>query len=212
MSKKASMLEKTFGKLFVIRENGKIGPHLAYLCSCSCGNEITVRGCSLRSGNTTSCGCVHKAMVGKLNLKHGMKDSREYSSWQMMNDRCFNPNSTSWDRYGGRGINVCKEWGEFSRFYEDMGPRPEGHTLERIDNSLGYSPDNCRWATISEQNRNTRRTRLVNIDGVTKCVTDWCADFGVNKRTVLNRINRGGWSVEKALSMPPRKITNARAR
>lgn len=212
MSKKADMLEKTFGELFVVREDGKLGPHLAYLCQCSCGNQITVRGYSLRSGNTTSCGCVHKAMIGKLNFKHGMKDSREYSSWQMMNDRCHNPQSKSWDRYGGRGITICEAWKDFNQFYADMGPRPEGHTLERIDNALGYSSDNCRWATVSEQNRNTRRTRLVEINGVTKCVTDWCEHLGINKRTVINRINRGHWPIDKALHTPPRKIATARAR
>jgi hypothetical protein len=210
MSKKADMLEKTFGELFVIRENGKLGQHLAYLCECSCGNQVTIRGCSLRSGNTTSCGCVHKAMISKLNFKHGKKDSREYSSWQMMNDRCHNPQSISWDRYGGRGITVCEEWKDFNKFYDDMGPRPEGHSLERINNSLGYSADNCRWATTAEQNKNTRRTRLVEINGVTKCVTDWCEHFGVNKRTVINRINRGRWPIEKALNTPSRKYATTR--
>lgn len=210
MSKKADMIEKTFGELFVIKENGNLGPHLAYLCQCSCGNQITVRGYSLRSGNTNSCGCIRKGMTGKLNYKHGMKASREYSSWQMMIDRCNNPMSKSWDRYGGRGITVCSAWQDFAQFYADMGSRPEGHSLERINNSLGYSPDNCRWATVREQNRNTRRTRLVEINGVTKCVTDWCEYFGTNKRTVLNRINRGNWPIEKALRTPPRKIARAR--
>jgi hypothetical protein len=210
MSAKAEMLNKTFGRLFVIKENGRLGQHLSYFCQCSCGNQVTVRGNSLRSGNTTSCGCVHKAMIGKLNFKHGLKRGREYSSWQMMIDRCTNQNSKSWNSYGGRGITVCDRWKDFSKFYQDMGERPENHTLERIDNNLGYSPENCKWATVKEQNRNTRRTRLLEINGVTKCVTDWCDYFGINKRTVSNRINRGKWPVELAITTPVNQYSRAR--
>ena len=210
MSRKAEMINKVFGKLIVIQENGKIGNNLAYLCKCSCGNEVTVRGNSLRSGNTSSCGCIHKSFVSKLNLKHGMKKSPEYSSWQMMIDRCTNPKSKSWDRYGGRGITVCNEWKDFKQFYNDMGQRPVNHTLERINNSLGYFAENCKWATIAEQNRNTRRTRLLKIGDVTKCVTDWCEHFGVSKRTVSNRINRGKWPIELAVTTPIRQISRAR--
>jgi hypothetical protein len=210
MSAKAEMLNKTFGRLFVIKENGRLGQHLSYFCQCSCGNQVTVRGNSLRSGNTTSCGCVHKAMIGKLNFKHGLKRGREYSSWQMMIDRCTNKNSKSWNSYGGRGITVCDRWKDFSKFYQDMGERPENHTLERIDNNLGYSLANCKWATVKEQNRNTRRTRLLEINGVTKCVTDWCDYFGINKRTVSNRINRGKWPVELAITTPVNQYSRAR--
>lgn len=210
MSAKAEMLNKTFGRLFVIKENGRLGQHLSYFCQCSCGNQVTVRGNSLRSGNTTSCGCVHKAMIGKLNFKHGLKRGREYSSWQMMIDRCTNKNSKSWNSYGGRGITVCDRWKDFSKFYQDMGERPENHTLERIDNNLGYSLENCKWATVKEQNRNTRRTRLFEINGVTKCVTDWCDYFGINKRTVSNRINRGKWPVELAITTPVNQYSRAR--
>lgn len=210
MSAKAEMLNKTFGRLFVIKENGRLGQHLSYFCQCSCGNQVTVRGNSLRSGNTTSCGCVHKAMIGKLNFKHGLKRGREYSSWQMMIDRCTNKNSKSWNSYGGRGITVCNRWKDFSKFYQDMGERPENHTLERIDNNLGYSLENCKWATVKEQNRNTRRTRLLEINGVTKCVTDWCDYFGINKRTVSNRINRGKWPVELAITTPVNQYSRAR--
>ncbi len=210
MSAKAEMLNKTFGRLFVIKENGRLGQHLSYFCQCSCGNQVTVRGNSLRSGNTTSCGCVHKAMIGKLNFKHGLKRGREYSSWQMMIDRCTNKNSKSWNSYGGRGITVCDRWKDFSKFYQDMGERPENHTLERIDNNLGYSLENCKWATVKEQNRNTRRTRLLEINGVTKCVTDWCDYFGINKRTVSNRINRGKWPVELAITTPVNQYSRAR--
>jgi hypothetical protein len=210
MSAKAEMLNKTFGRLFVIKENGRLGQHLSYFCQCSCGNQVTVRGNSLRSGNTTSCGCVHKSMIGKLNFKHGLKRGREYSSWQMMIDRCTNKNSKSWNSYGGRGITVCDRWKDFSKFYQDMGERPENHTLERIDNNLGYSLENCKWATVKEQNRNTRRTRLLEINGVTKCVTDWCDYFGINKRTVSNRINRGKWPVELAITTPVNQYSRAR--
>lgn len=210
MSKKTEMIGKKFGKLTPIEEGGHMGGFLAYKCQCDCGNTAIIRGTSLRSGNTTSCGCVHKTMVGNLNKKHGLKQTAEYSVWQNMITRCTNSNTNCFYRYGGRGISVCDEWRDFEKFYADMGNRPNGMTLERIDNNGSYSKENCRWATLKEQARNTRRTKLVEHNGKTQCLKDWANEVGIVYNTLRKRFIIYGWSFEKAISTPPRTYSNAR--
>jgi hypothetical protein len=210
MSKKINMIGKTFGKLSVISEDGYLGALLSFKCLCDCGKVATVRGTSLRSGNTTSCGCVHKKMVGNLNRRHGLNASTEYSIWQNMITRCTNANSNCFYRYGGRGISVSNEWRNFEKFYADMGKRPNGMTLDRIDNNGSYSKDNCRWATLGEQARNTRRTKLVEYNGKTQCLKDWANEVGMAYNTLRKRFVLYNWSFEKALTTPPRQYSLAR--
>jgi len=121
-------------------------------CVCECGSEKAVRGCHLVGGNSKSCGCSWTT--------HGMANSKEYMVWDSMIRRCHNANHKAYSSYGARGITVCPEWRSFSGFFADMGHQPKGLTLERIDNSKGYAKDNCKWATITEQARNRRSTKL----------------------------------------------------
>lgn len=132
-------------------------------CACDCGNEIRVRLCSLTANSTRSCGCLNsetrasRAKSGLLSKTHGLSKHYLYHTWSTMKARCYNPNSTKYHLYGGRGIAVCERWRHsFTNFLEDMGDRPEGHTLDRIDPDKEYSPDNCRWSTVSDQNKNRR--------------------------------------------------------
>jgi len=132
-------------------------------CTCSCGTVKTIRGSSLTCGNTESCGCITKELNGKDNNQetHGMLKTSEYSVWTNMKTRCNNKNNDAYSRYGGRGITVCDGWNkDFMNFYMDMGDRPEGLTLERINNDKGYSKDNCKWATAKEQANNRRTENL----------------------------------------------------
>lgn len=207
MSKKVPMIGKRFERLEVLHEDGHLGTLLAYKCQCDCGEQITVRGPSLRTGNTTSCGCLQKENFAKRTRKHGKRHTTEYSIWSNMMSRCNNPNVTCYERYGGRGITVDAAWHSFEQFYADMGDRPEGFTLERIDNEGPYSKENCRWATIAEQNRNTRRTQTITFNGEIKCMKDWAATYNIPYNTLRKRFLLYGWSFEKALTTPPRKMT-----
>jgi hypothetical protein len=124
-----------------------------------------------------------------------------YTTWSKVIARCTNPCDRRYADYGGRGITVCEEWKTFMGFLADMGDRPKGMTLDRRDNSKGYEPSNCRWATPKEQQRNTRSNRLISFNGATKCVTEWAETLGIGKGTLNSRLQRG-WTEAEALSTP----------
>lgn len=186
-----------YGKLRVISHVGfnKYG-HDLWECSCDCGiTGIIIPGVSLRSGNSLTCGCGRK--------KHGHRlasgSSPTYSAWTSMLRRCDSPHNDSYMRYGGRGIEVCARWLEsFENFLEDMGEKPHGKTLDRIDVNGNYDPGNCRWATIKEQNRNKTSNVYLTLNGVTKTIAEWAEISGVKYTTFHERLKRG-WTLEEAL-------------
>ena len=141
-------------------------------------------------------------------VKHGhytgLKRSPTYVVWMNMKSRCKNLNSTSAGRYMARGIEVCGRWDSFENFLADMGERPEGKTLDRIDNNGDYKPGNCRWSTVKEQNRNKRST-IRTTEG---CLKDTAILHGVSYKLAHERVKRLGWSIEKAVNTPPRRKTN----
>lgn len=150
----ANLKGKIYGRLTVIHraESSKNG-HAKWFCRCECGNDTVVFASNLKREHTTSCGCVNDEVI----TKHAMQGTPEYHTWKGMIQRCANPNASRYKDYGGRGITVCEEWLSFEKFYADMGDRPTGTSLDRIDNNSGYYKDNCRWATQSIQNSNKRR-------------------------------------------------------
>lgn len=127
-----------------------------------------------------------------------------YTSWHTMKQRCQNPRNTHYRNYGGRGITVCERWQSFWKFLADMGTRPQGMTLDRINNSLGYRPQNCRWASRKEQAQNTRIVRKYTALGVTATMSQWADRLGMDRDSLRLRFRRG-WSVQRALLTPPRR-------
>ena len=138
------------------------------------------------------------------NTTHGLSRSVEYGIWSAIKRRCLNKNCQEYQSYGGRGISVCKRWvSSFESFLKDVGLRPStSHSIERMNNSKGYSPGNVRWATAKEQQRNKRTNVFVTIGGVRLCVAEWCGILNISNQTVSTRVNSLGWSYVKALTTP----------
>jgi len=136
------------------------------------------------------------------NLQHGQSYTGTYRSWRSMNNRCTNISDAHYPLWGGRGIKVCDRWKDFKNFYADMGDRPEGLTLNRINNDGDYEPSNCHWATQKEQQRNRRDNVWLTFNGETLNLTDWADRIGISKVTLCARLTRYGWSIERALTTP----------
>lgn len=158
-AKRIELEGQRFGRLTVIEPAEKIkGRQWQYRVVCDCGTERIIFGTNLRSGYTTSCGCLRREETGKRFATHGHSNPRTptYTSWMSMRMRCNNPNAPKYSIYGGRGITICDHWDSFENFLADMGERPEGTTLDRVNPDGNYEPANCRWATVKEQNNNKR--------------------------------------------------------
>lgn len=186
---------KRFGRLTVV---GVVQPYCKtnkWQCICDCGKvkEIHVSNFC----NTKSCGCLCAENLSKMRKTHGMAKTRIYHIWCNMRRRCNDVKNQAYDRYGGRGITVCERWMKFENFLKDMGERPEGMSLDRIDNNSGYSPDNCRWATTVEQNNNQRKNVFITLEGKTQTLAQWCREKGMLYRLVRKRLHLG-WSPERA--------------
>lgn len=183
-------------------------------CLCVCGNITYNCTATLRGGESKSCGCWRDDILRarerpkKPKLPKPPKPPKprayyylpEYKTWGSMRARCLNPKHSQYKDYGGRGITIIPEWYSFAAFYADMGPRPSPqHSIDRINNDLGYSPENCRWATRKEQARNKRNTILLTYRGETMTIPDWAQTLGIKAKIIRNRM-RYGWSVERILS------------
>ena len=172
------MIGTRFKKLVVVSKAHKLPDgHTAWNCVCDCGNTTVVAGNHLRKANgTASCGCARKEHGESV---HGAVTGL-YRIWSQMRDRCNNPTHKNYGDYGGRGITVCHEWGDYLVFKADMGERPQGRSLDRIDNDKGYSKGNCRWATQYEQKANTRAARWIEFNGKKQVLSAWAREFGTN--------------------------------
>jgi len=160
MSEATNLAGKTFGFLKVVkRSKVSLYGKPAWVCRCVCGRHKRVGAANLVNGTTKSCGC-QKSSLCRTNVTHQMTKTVEHRAWTSMLQRCLNKRHRAWKRYGARGIKVCRRWLRFENFFADMGKRPgPGYSLDRKKNHLGYSPENCRWATRSQQNKNRMTLR-----------------------------------------------------
>jgi hypothetical protein len=174
---------KRFGRAVVqaVAERGKA---MKWSCICDCGTAFVARGGDLRRGDTKSCGCLKMGVAGRNLRTHGGARSPAWQSWIAMRVRC-SPRSKMRKYYFDRGIAICERWKHFANFLADMGPRPAGTTLDRINVNGNYEPDNCRWATAQEQRRNRRDTVLYTYAGKTMCLTDWIREITGDPAKVL---------------------------
>lgn len=214
MPRKIEMVGRRFGRLLVVAQDEHKGAEVAWLCQCECGGSLAVRGAALRSGNTKSCGCIHREQIVKRNKEHptaahtihGMSGTRTFRIWCEMRKRCTNPNSQMFRHYGGRGIKVCSRWSKFENFLADMGEVPAGRSIDRIDVNGNYSPGNCRWADNITQGRNRRNNRIISFKGEKKCLSEWAEELGMEVVTLHSRLS-GGWTVEQAFGLPVERGT-----
>lgn len=197
MRKISNLLGKKFNLLTVVeRIPGVFNGSVFWKCKCICGKYHNVRTGDLKKYRVNSCGCKNKKNGA---TTHGKSNTKEYIAWKAMLSRCFNKKNPHYNNYGKRGIRVCKKWkNSFVNFYEDMGIAPSKfHSLDRINNNLGYFKSNCRWADRITQNNNTRANKIFTLDNKTGTLEQLARIFNINSATISRRIKRG-WSLEKA--------------
>ncbi len=191
---------KRFGRLEVLSRAEKIPKHSLWNCKCDCGEMVKVKGGNLTHGSTNSCGCLHRELSSVRNGKHWLsadcttaEDKNLYRLWSGIKQRCTNPKAQSWERYGKRGITICKDWMDYPAFYtwaKEHGYK-RGLSIDRIDNNGSYSPENCRWASAKEQARNRSNTNYIYIGGVKTPLNDVTEALGIAQGNVLRRVRSG---------------------
>lgn len=184
-----------YGRLTVIDHAEPYkGKYRQWLVRCACGAEKVVMDQSLRSGATSSCGCLALEMLTDSAIHGhaaGRKQTKEYMAWRDMMQRCYNPKNPSYHNYGGRGITVCEAWHAFTGFLADMGLAPEGLTLDRVNESRNYEKLNCAWADWLDQGCHKRTNRRLTFKGRTLSVADWARRLGIKPETIHSRLRRG---------------------
>jgi hypothetical protein len=210
MSKRlpAPAVGQRFGRLRVVipagkgtRASGKEIPGISSLCLCDCGTLTVAQLAALYNGQKSSCGCLKIELLQKMktaSTKHGRSRTPTWNSWSAMKSRCDCPSDPFFHRYGARGITYCNAWKDFEVFNRDMGGRPEGTTLDRIDNEKGYCVDNCRWSSVLDQANNRSTTPFYEYKGRTQSLSDWVRELGVPYGRTYQRLKKG-WSFANAV-------------
>lgn len=193
-----SKIGKRYGRLIILSEFGRTKDcKWLVKCACDCGKTTVTRLRSLQLGDTKSCGCLALELL-KQRKRHGMCKTTIYFCWRNMLNRCENKSVESYKDYGGRGIEVCRRWHNFSKFYADMGEPPPGHQLDRIDNNGPYAPENCQWVTQRENAQNKRDTIYITVGDKTKTISQWSKISGL-KHTLIYSRHRKNWPASRIL-------------
>ena len=185
---------KTFGRLTALYVESNVDGVISWMCECNCElkNRVIVLGSSLRSGHTKSCGCLFKEHASQFSKTHGMRNTPIYTSWQSMKDRCNNVNNKDYYLYGGRGIIYNIKWNSFEEFYKDMGETWFlGGTIDRINTNGNYEPNNCRWATMKEQNLNKNSNIICIINGENLALSEVSIKYNIIYTTLIARYKSG---------------------
>jgi hypothetical protein len=188
-----------FERLIVLKKDASISVRSYWVCQCDCGKTISVRASHLLDKTSTSCGCKKLELISKKSKKHGHyvgnRPSPTYSSWSSMRDRCGS-------QPGYESVTICDRWNDFNAFLADMGTRPSlKHSIDRINPFGNYEPNNCRWATMTEQNRNKRNNHVLTYNNETLTITAWAERMKV-PHSVLYRRAKLGWPSEKIITKP----------
>lgn len=200
-----NLVGEKFGRLSVVKKADSLNGHARWLCKCDCGNECIVYGYSLKSGNTTSCGCYKTENAKRLYSGLRQNDKHLYAVWNGIKQRCSNKNNKSYHNYGGRGIKMDSEWANnYDAFYKwaIKAGYKKGLTIDRIDNNAGYCEANCRFVSRDVQANNKRNVKLYTIDGITKSLPQWCKEYNQDYYLVRQRVFKLGWAIENALTCP----------
>lgn len=199
-----------FGKLLAIRPVGKAkNRNILWECKCDCGNICVISQSNLINQGKQCSECSQKQRA-KSSVTHGMSKTPTYKTWCCMIARCENPNDSRYKDWGGRGIKVDQRWKSFENFLADMGVKPEGKSIDRINNDGDYTKGNCKWSSNKEQSYNRRSNVLLIAQGKTLTLHEWSVITGIDEETIRARVKRG-WTHEKALTSPvlhfkPRRI------
>jgi len=172
-----------------------------WICKCVCGQLGAVRSNHLSAGASTSCGCLVRESLLRANITHNLSGTPLHVLWKKIRARCYNQNDPAYSNYGGRGIKLCERWQSFENFYHDMGVRPSGMSIERIDNNGDYCPSNCKWATATEQGNNKRNNIWITALGSCMTVSQWAEKVGVKRGTLARRFYLG-WDHPRIVNTP----------
>jgi hypothetical protein len=208
MNRSPDLTGERFGRLTCIKIARKSkNRHILWLCKCDCGNEVTVFASNLKRGNTISCGCYHKERDSESHIIHSQSKTRLYSIWIGMKKRCFNRNTKAYEYYGGRGIKVCEDWLDFTKFHDwaKNNGYNDGLSLERINVEKDYEPENCKWIPFEEQAKNTRRNVFLSFNNKRMTISDWAKEMKMSTSILRFRLKHG-WTVEKSLTTPVREM------